>query len=310
MPRLPVAHCRYWLLALSALAYTSASLAAPPERPQHESFASARAAEQALIAAIKDGDAVRLQAVFGPGADDLLSSGDAVEDRREAEQFLRAYATRHHQVKDGKDRRILVVGTKDWPLPTPLVRIEGRWQVDGAAGAEELVYRRIGRNELGAIAVCGGLVEAQRDYATRNPEQAPVRTYAAKLVSDAGRRNGLYWEAKAGEVDSPAGPLVAKASADGYDPAERSPYRGYYYRLLTAQGAAAHGGARSYLSGTALTGGFAVVAWPAQYRASGVMTFIVNQDGVVYQRDLGDGTDDAAQTLTAFDPGPGWTAVK
>ena len=281
-----------------------------PTTQTHETYAKPWQAVRALLVAVKSGDPERLRAVFGPGSDELIDSGDPVADKKDRAGFLKAYQTKHALLADGPDRKYLIVGEGNFQLPTPLVQQDGRWQFDGAAGANELVYQRIGRNELDAIATCKGIVAAQIKYYAWNPEKNPVKSYAAKFMSDAGKRNGLYWPAKPGARQSPAGPFVAQAEEEGYTTDAKTPYRGYYFRLLTAQGAAAKGGAKSYLTDGALTGGFAVVAWPAQYRASGVMTFIVNQDGVVYQKDLGDDTEKLALGLTAYDPDTSWAAAE
>ncbi len=278
--------------------------------PTHESFDSAVHAVRALVAAAHSNDSARLRAIFGPGSDELVESGDPIADKRDRANFVKAYHTKHVLTADGADRKLLTVGARGFQLPTPLVRRDGRWEFDGAAGAEEVVYRRIGRNELDAIAVCKGIVDAENDYAAMNAEHNPVKTYAAKLLSSPGHRNGLYWEVQPGEPASPAGPLLAQAAEEGYEAGTGSPYHGYYYHLLTAQGPSAPGGAKSYLVNGALTGGFAAVAWPAQYRASGVMTFIVGLDGVVYQKDLGDDTEKLAKSLAAYDPDSSWTPAE
>jgi hypothetical protein len=292
----------------AAQTITPAKVTAPVQANAHTSFATATEAVNALVAAVRRGDVARMRAIFGPGAEDLVEAGDPVADRAERQRLIRMYEARHKLVADGPDRKFLIVGSRDWQMPTPLLRIDGRWAFDGAAGVEELVYRRIGSNELGAIAVCNGIVDAEADYVAANPEKHSPPTYG-KLLSDPGRRNGLYWQTKQGEPDSPLGPLVAEAAEAGYTSGAGAPYHGYYFRLVTAQGAAAAGGAKSYLVDGALTGGFAVVAWPAQYRASGVMTFIVNKDGVVYQKDLGDDTAKRAESLVAFDPDSTWVPV-
>ena len=301
------------LAAMVAQAQTPTSQDAAPAAaavPSHESYAKPWQAVRALVVAVKSGDPDRLRAVFGPGSDDLIDSGDPVADKKDRAGFLKAYQTKHALLADGADRKYLIVGAGNFQLPTPLVQQDGRWQFDGAAGANELVYQRIGRNELDAIATCKGIVAAQAKYFAWNPEKNPVKSYAAKFMSDAGKRNGLYWPAKPGARQSPAGPFVAQAEEEGYTTDAKTPYRGYYFRLLTAQGAAAKGGAKSYLTDGALTGGFGVVAWPAQYRASGVMTFIVNQDGIVYQKDLGDDTEKLALGLAAYDPDTSWAPAE
>ena len=292
----------------AAQTITPAKVSAPVQAGAHTRFTTSTEAVNAFVAAVRRGDVARMREIFGPGAEDLVESGDPVADRAERQRLLRMYKAKHKLVADGPDRQFLIVGSRDWQLPTPLLRIDGRWAFDGAAGVEELVYRRIGSNELGAIAVCHGIVDAQADYVAANPENNSQPTYG-KLLSDPGRRNGLYWQTKQGEPDSPLGPLVAEAAEAGYTSGAGAPYHGYYFRLLTAQGAAAAGGAKSYLADGALTGGFAVVAWPAQYRASGVMTFIVDKDGVVFQKDLGDDTEKLAETLATFDPDSTWVPV-
>ena len=210
--------------------------------------------------------------------------------------------------------RVLRVGKNDWPLPIPIVRSQGKWHFDTLAGKEELLFRRIGANELGAIAVCRGYVSAQRDYASAERDGQPAGTYAQKIMSDPDKHNGLYWETKPDEPPSPAGPLVAQASAEGYLPDKArpklTPYHGYYYRIVKAQGAAAHGGAADYLVDGRMVKGFALVAFPVQYQVSGVMTFIVNQDGVVYQNNLGQSTEEIASSLTEFDPDSSWSAIR
>ncbi len=288
----------------------SATVQAQTVTTAHENFDSAMHAVRALVAAARSNDTARLQAIFGPGSDELVESGDPVADKRDRASFVKAYRARHVLLDDGADRKMLAVGARGFQLPTPLVRRDGRWEFDGAAGAEELIDRRIGRNELDAIAVCKGIVDAENDYASMTSGAQAARTYAAKLMSDPGRRNGLYWEAQPGEPTSPAGPFLARAAEEGHIVGTGAPYHGYYYHLLMAQGPSAPGGAKSYLADGALTGGFAAVAWPAQYRASGVMTFIVGQDGVVYQKDLGDDTEKLAQSLAAYDPDSSWTPAE
>ena len=289
--------------ALAGLASTTAAAAA------HEAFATSDAAVAALVSATKVGDIERLKALFGPGAEDLVDSGDPVQDARDRKAFVSLYKTRHRLVADGADRRLLIVGQKDFTLPTPLVHTAEGWRFDGAAGAQEVIYERIGRNELDAIAVLNGAVEAQLEYRRLNPEHRTPSVYASHLVSEPGRRNGLYWPTGAKEKPSPAGALVAAAADEGYDSIAKVPYRGYYFHLLKGQGPAAAGGAKSYEVDGGLAAGFAFVAWPAQYRASGVMTFIVNQEGVIYQKDLGDDTEATVKAMQAFDPGAGWVAL-
>ena len=276
-----------------------------------DAFDTPEAAVSAFVAAMEKYDLPRLQALLGPGADELLQSGDAVQDAGDRAEFLAAYAAKNSLTDDGTDRKVLVVGEKDWPLPIPIVKRDGKWVFDGEAGIDELIYRRVGANELGAIDVCRGLVDAQLEYASEGRDGDPAGIYALKLVSDEGLHNGLYWPVAEGEPPSPAGPGVAAAAEEGYRRVEggRTAYHGYHYRLLYAQGPNANGGARDYFKDGLLSEGFALVAWPADYGSSGVMTFIVNQDGVVFQKDLGEDTGTAVESIQAFDPDSSWTAI-
>jgi hypothetical protein len=274
-----------------------------------QSFSSPEAAFEALVAALEKNDTTAMTKLLGPGVEDVLDSGDAVGDRADRERFVAAYKARHALEASGGEKSILIVGEEDFPFPIPAIRRDGRWYLDGAEGADEVVYRRVGRNELGAIAVLRGLVAAQREYAAEGHDGDPPGIYALKLVSDPGFRNGLYWPTAADEPPSPAGEFVAQAAAEGYRRAAGAPYHGYRYRLLYRQGPNANGGAREYFVDGLLTGGFAVLAWPAEYGVSGIMTFVVNQDGVVFQKDLGDATPTAAEGIGAFDPDSSWAAI-
>jgi len=294
------------ILALALVA----GCAKKPGQPDG-SFATPEEAATAFVEKMKANDLGGLQALLGPGSEELLNSGDAVQDAGDRAEFLAAYAARHSFTDEGADRKILVVGEDDWPMPIPLVKSDGRWRFDGEAGVDELIYRRVGANELGAIDVCRGFVEAQIEYASEGRDGDPAGIYALKLVSDEGLQNGLYWPTAEGEPPSPAGPFVASAAAEGYRrvEGERMPYHGYYYRILYAQGPNANGGARDYFKDGLYTEGFALVAWPADYGSSGVMTFIVNQDGVVFQKDLGEDTATAVESIQSFDPDSSWVAV-
>jgi len=293
------------MLALGLM--TAASLAVA--EAQHQSFDTPQAAVEAFAAALERGDTATLEALLGPGSESLVSSGDAVQDAADRREFLDAYRARSAIVEDGKDRRTLLIGGNDWPFPVPLVARGGRWVLDGEAGVDELIYRRIGANELGAIAVSRGFVEAQNEYASEGRDGDPAGIYAMKLLSDEGRQNGLYWPTAAGVPPSPAGEFVANAAAEGY---RRNPvaYHGYRYRMLYRQGGNAAGGARDYFKDGLLTQGFALVAWPAEYGVSGIMTFVVNQDGDVFQRDLGADTEARVAGMSAFDPDRGWKKVE
>lgn len=280
-------------------------------RSARDSFKKPDEAVGALVTALEHSDTQSLQTLLGPGTADLLSSGDAVADKRARAAFLERYRLRHELVEGNADTLVLVVGEDRWPLPIPLVRDDGRWHFDGAAGAHELVLRRIGANELSTINVMYGYVAAQRDYGSTGHDGSSAGVYAEKLRSDPGKHDGLYWEVASGEPPSPAGPLLAAASSEGYalERGGRSPYHGYLFRTLTSQGPSADGGARDYRVNGQLTGGFALLAYPERYGVSGIMTFIVNQDGVVWQRDLGNDTARVARAIQQFDPDDAWTPL-
>ena len=280
-----------------------------PRDPNHTAYADADAAVAALVDAARKDDVATLAKVFGPGAGEIVDSGDPVADRTARQRFLAMYDAKHRLVDDGADRKLLLVGDQGWPLPVPLVHASGRWQFDGAAGADEVVFRRIGRNELGAIAVCRGYVEAQLEYAAADRDGEGAGIYAQKLLSDPGLHNGLYWQTGPDEPPSPVGPFVAEAAAEGYRSGGASAYHGYRYRPLFRQGEHANGGARDYFDNGVLVHGFALVAWPVEYGVSGVMTFVVNQDGIVFQKDLGADTTAVVEQMQAFDPDPTWIAV-
>jgi len=296
------------LLLLSACARTGSGTAPPPA---HTSFATPDEAVAALAAAAQQADANTLQSLLGPGSEKLVSSGDAVQDKNERENFLARYQAHHELVAGSPNDLVLLVGEDLWPLPIPLVRSGDRWSFDGAAGAQELVLRRIGANELHTIDVMRGYVAAQEDYAAAGHDGAPPGAYAMRLRSSPGKQDGLHWETEAGAPQSPAGPLLAEASTEGYAVKGdlQSPYHGYFYKLLLSQGADANGGARAYVQDGKLTGGFAALAYPAEYGASGIMTFMVNQDGTVWQRDLGSKTTEAARAIEIFNPDGDWTPI-
>jgi hypothetical protein len=280
------------------------------EQDESTSFATPDEAAAALVTAFGQNDLAAARALIGPQANDLLDSGDPVADKADRAAFLAAYEAKHAFVDDGADRKTLVIGHDDWPMPIPLVQRGGGWAWDGAAGIDELIYRRVGANELGAIDVMRGFVAAQREYASEGRDGDPAGIYALKLLSDPGLHNGLYWESEQGEAPSPAGPFVAAAAGEGYRTgAQRTPYHGYFYRMLYAQGPHANGGKREYFKDGLLTEGFALIAWPADYGASGVQTFIVNGDGTVFQKDLGEDTATVVEAIQIFDPDGTWTEV-
>jgi hypothetical protein len=299
---------------LTVLILTSLLFAGLTEAADQKTFATPEEAVQALVKAAGDGSQEEMLAIFGDEGKDLVYSGDTVQDKVSLQRVVKAYNTKHAIVTQAENIRILQIGTSDWPMPIPLVNDGGKWRFDTEAGKQELLFRRIGHNELGAIAACRGFIDAQRDYAAVGHDGLPAGIYASRLMSDAGKQNGLYWETKEDEPASPAGPFLAKAGGEGYGTSlgarEAQPYHGYLYRILTAQGTAAKGGAKSYVSDGKLAGGVALVAYPAQYKVSGVMTFIINQRGTVYQKDLGEKTLDTGAAMTAYDPDRTWTKVK
>jgi hypothetical protein len=273
-------------------------------------FASLEEASNALVAALRTGDQKALLEVLGEDGKGLISSGDPVADRRTRERFVAAY-DEQHRFEAGGGKVVLIVGRDDFPFAIPIVPEGPWWHFDTAAGREEILNRRIGRNELHAIQVALAYVDAQREYYARDPDRDGLLHYAGTFASSPGKRDGLYWPTNAGEPPSPLGPLVAQARSEGYSKHSPDPvaYWGYYYRILTAQGKNAPGGAYDYLAHGRLMGGFALVAYPAQYGVSGVMTFIVNHDGVVYQKDLGARTAVMARAIKAFDPDSTWKKI-
>ncbi|MDR3389881.1 MAG: DUF2950 domain-containing protein [Rudaea sp.] len=304
MPWFPSAHrcvARIAILALgSVLMLPSGSFAASAQR----SFESAQAGVDALIKATKANDEPALRAIFGPEGSKLLSSGDPVEDAQSRAAFARAFDEASKIVPEGDAQAILMIGKDEWPMPIPLVKGRDGWRFDTIKGEDEILKRRIGRNELEAMQVCMAIVDAQREYATQHLDDG-VPVYATRLTSSPGKHDGLYWPTPPNATPSPLGALLAAAADKGYTESgalRHAPYRGYYYRILTAQGKNAAEGARDYLVKGKMIGGFAVIAYPAGYRTSGVMSFQVNHDGVIYQKDLGPDTKTVAATIKAFDP--------
>ena len=282
-----------YLLLPTAFAATLLSNLAHAQGAGQKIFSSSAEALTAFIQATRDGNPSELGAILGPGSEQIVASSDSVADKAGRESFLKWYDEGHSLVPSSKGEFILQVGKDSWPLPIPLAHSGGKWYWDGAAGKEEILYRRIGHNELAAIDVCKGIVAAQHDYAASAHDGQPAGSYAGRIVSESGKQNGLYWEVKQGQPESPAGPMLAQAAEEGYDTSGiRTPYHGYYYRMLPS------------------VSGFGFVAFPADYRASGVMTFLVNQNGVIYQKDLGDKTAEIAQQMTSYRPDKTWRAVK
>jgi len=300
------------LTILGAVLVVATLLPVAPAAAQEaaqKSFETAQQAAAAFVAATKDNDVAALQQILGPQATTLVSSGDEAQDKNDRARFVTLYEAHHRLIAAGKGKMTLLIGKNEWPLPIPLVKSADRWRFDSAEGVEELLYRRIGGNELAAIRVCSALRQAQLDYAASGHDGDPPGAYAQRFRSKPGTQNGLYWPAAEGEPQSPAGPFVADAEAEGYQYGKRHPYYGYYFRILKAQGPNAHGGARDYVVDGRMTGGFAILAYPAEYGASGVMTFLVSRRGTVFQKDLGGATAEAAKAITAFDPDPSWTRL-
>lgn len=293
------------LVVMVLLAFQATAQAAA-----QRTFASADEAVSALVDAAGARDRAALSAIFGPHGERVLTSGDPVADREARDIFAVRAAERKHLQYVGDDFAVLSVGNDDWPFPIPLVRTRDRWSFDTLAGEEEVKNRRVGRNELHTIQTCQEAVAAQREYARRRRAETGVAEYAQRLRSTPGKRDGLYWEASEGEDESPVGPFFAGASAEGYQ-LERAktapePFHGYIYKALRSAGPHAPGGARSYIKDGKMTGGFAMLAYPVRYGASGVMTFQVNEQGIVFQKDLGPRTAEIAAKITAYDPDETW----
>ena len=275
-----------------------------------QSFKTPDEAASALVDAAKTADVKLLTKVLGPDGDDIVSSGDPVADAATREKFTAAYEAKHQIKMEGDSKAIIIIGQQDYPLPIPLVRKDGQWRFDTAAGREEILLRRIGRNELDAIQSCLAYVDAQNEYAEKDRTASGMNTYAQRIVSRPGKKDGLYWPTAQGEDPSPLGELVAEATSQGYRVGDgRAPFHGYYFKILTKQGPAASGGELDYIVRDKMIGGFALVAYPAEYKNSGVMTFIVNHSGDVFQKDLGPGTAKIAERMTSFNPDKSWQKV-
>jgi hypothetical protein len=305
---------RVWtFFALFALMATLISCK-QPEVPKavQKTFASPEDAGAAFYQAAKAGDQAGLVTIFGENSHDVLFSGDAVKDKDVLLAFVGSYDQMHRwrEIKAGGE--ILYIGADNYSFPIPLGQDpSGQWHFDTAAGKDEILARRIGKDELSAIAACDAVASAEQQYFSQTLDSDKVKQYAQKFISDEGRQNGLYWPVSAGQAPSPLEDVRDFAKAAGYTNVgdKPQPFDGYYFRILTKQGANAQGGAKDYIVNGKMTGGFAVVAYPAEYRNSGIMTFIVDKDGVVYQKDLGEKTDDIARALSEYDPGDGWKSA-
>ena len=298
------------LMLLSGLAVLPLQARGETKETTRSTFATPDAAVAALVAAVREADHDKLLAIFGPGSEDLVSSGDPVSDQHGRQRFLKAYAEKNSLVKRDERHLVLHVGSDDYPFPIPLVKGERGWFFDTRAGKEEILDRRIGRNELRTMEVLQAYTAAQREYACRigKSDSSPAH-FATKLISSEGKHDGLYWPAANGETESPFGPLIARAGKDGYGEGfgagTAEPFHGYFYKILTAQGPHANGGAFDYLVNGEMVLGFAMVAYPANYGSTGIKTFIVNQEGVIHEKDLGEKTAEAAK-MTTYDPDETW----
>ena len=307
------------MIAVGSAAHVGTTYAAEASKaatakkaPTQKAYATPEELFQALADAAKTDDSKALVSLLGTQGDSLVNSGDAVRDKQSAGKFAASYADKHSITMDGDAKATLIVGKDDWPMPIPAVKGTRGWTLDTNSGAREILARRIGQNELDAIQVSKAMVDAERDYASEDRNADGLREYTAKFVSSPGKKDGLYWPTKEGEPPSPLGPLAAYAAGEGYkgEQGKPTPFHGYYYRLLTAQGKDAQGGAHSYIANGRMIGGFALVAYPATYGNSGIMTFIVNNDGMVYEKDLGPNTIALAKAMKTYNPDSTWKAVK
>jgi hypothetical protein len=301
---------RHAVLAFLAAIAGSAVVSMSSAAEKQPSYATPEQAVDTLLSAMRSGNIKELVTILGPGSKKLVTSGDSIADARARDKFVAEYENAHEIKQESDARNVLVVGKDDWPFPFPIVKDGVNWRFDESAGADEIIDRRIGDNELSAIEVCHAYVAAQREYAEQDRNHNGFLEYAQKFASSPGRHDGLYWPSADGQEESPLGPLMANARAEGYGHDEgrrgRKPYHGYFYRILKGQGEAARDGAYRYIVNGKMIAGFAMVAFPAQYDVSGVMTFIVNHDGIVYQKDLGPHTAEIAEKMTLFNPDPSW----
>ena len=296
-----------WILSVSLVLGFGIVPAALAQEPGQKTFGSATEATDAFAAAVQNHDETTMLAILGPSGRDVISSGDPVADKTNQNAFVAKYRASHQFAGAPDGRTFLYIGDQNWPTPIPLQHNASQWYFDTNYGKQEILFRRIGFNELDVIKVCAAIADAQRDYFNALHDGASEHQYAQKFRSTAGAQDGLYWQVKGSQGESPLGPLVAEAASEGYQhTSQPHSFHGYLYRLLTSQGANAPGGAKSYMVAGKMTGGFALIAYPASYRDSGVMTFIINQDGQVYETDLGPGTSHIAGAMAAYDPDPTW----
>lgn len=304
-----------WLTVLSCLITFAVCLTAIAATLQAESitqknFPSPDEAVESLVAAVRAHDLNEMLAVLGPGSRELIFSGDEASDRTGREKFLRAYHEVHTLSQKSAGTMILSVGADSWPLPIPIVKKDSAWVFDTQKGKKEILNRRIGRNELHVMEVLHAFVDAQHEYATKDCSGSGKVEFAQRIISSGGKRDGLYWESQEGGEESPLGPLVAQAAKEGYANPDLQPFHGYYFRILKGQGKHAHGGAYNYVVKEKMILGFALIAHPAEYGNSGVMTFMVNQEGIIYQKNLGKKTKRTAEKIKIFNPDKTWTKIE
>jgi len=303
---------RYTLLLglLASLSTATFLVATAPFAVAQETYKTPGDAAAALLAAAKSGDKQDALKVFGPDGEGIISSGDPVNDANQRKKFVEAYDAKHQIESEGDNKATLIIGKKDWPFPVPLVKNDDNWRFDTKAGLQEILFRRIGHNELDTLQTVLAYVDAQNDYAQITRPSTGTTAYAQHIISEPGKKDGLYWPTQPGEEPSPLGDLIAGATSQGYKVGGgHTPYHGYYYKILTRQGPAAHGGTYDYVVRGNMIGGFALVAYPAAYRNSGVMTFLVNHDGTVFEKDLGPHTNKLAKEMTSFNPDNTWRKV-
>ena len=304
---------RFLALAVAVVLVLLSARSAQAQQGNEKTFSSPGDAVVALYNAVKSNDMQTLNAIFGSNAGPILHSGDDVADKNTAVNFIAKYEQMHRVVMEPDQTVTLYIGAENWPMPIPLVKnSDGAWYFDTETGKREILYRRVGTNENDAIDILHALVAAQQEYASTLHGSDNTNHYAAKFFSDEGKKDGLYWKSDENERPSPIGPLLVSAAGEGYTRKEGqpTPFHGYYYRILTKQGPAAKGGARNYMMNGELVRGFAFVAYPAEYRNSGVMTFIVGEDGVVYQKDLGQDTTQQATAMSEYNPDKTWTVAE
>jgi hypothetical protein len=303
-----------WLIVLfylvaAAMFLLGIALASQAAGMPQKSFTSPEKAVKSLVAAVRANDEKEMLAILGPGSRELISSGDDVADRAGREKFLKAYDQMNTLQQESADKMVLSIGADNWPLPVPIIKKGAKWVFDIRKGKQEILNRRIGRNELRVMDVLHAYVDAQHEYATKDCRGGGKVEFAQRLISTEGKRDGLYWEAKEGEEESPLGPLVAQAAKEGYANADLSPFHGYYFKILKGQGKHADGGAYNYVVKGKMILGFALVAYPAEYGNSGFMTFIVNQEEIIYQKNFGKDAKHRAEAMKIFDPDKTWEKI-